>query len=105
MAVSPLPLYQQGIDAHERGPAGVGGAEGAEAAGVGVRAAGPHQDGLQLGVPGLQLAQSLLHVALGLQHLQIVPGGGTGTGLARGPCRAPGGARTSRPLVPLDGVL
>lgn len=44
--MSPLPHYQQWVDAHERWPAWVGGAEGAEAAGVGVGAAGAHQDGL-----------------------------------------------------------
>lgn len=61
--------YQQRVDAHERRPAWVGGAEGAEAAGIGVRAPRAHQDGLQLGVPCLQLAQGLLHVTLSLQHL------------------------------------
>lgn len=47
--------YQEWVDAHECRPAWVGGAEGAEAAGVGVSAAGAHQHSLQLGVPCLQL--------------------------------------------------
>lgn len=72
-APQPLPRYQQRVDTHEGRPAGVSGAEGAEAAGVGVCAARAHQDSLQLGVPRLQFAQGLLHVALSLQHLQIIP--------------------------------
>ena len=104
-AVSAILHYQQWVDAHERGPAWVGGAEGAEAAGVGVSAAGAHQGGLQLGVLCLHLEQSLLHVALSFQHLQIVPEEGRGLRVTNGICKAHLGAQAARPPVPFDSVL
>lgn len=96
--------YQEWVDAHECRPAWVGGAEGAEAAGVGVSAAGAHQHSLQLGVLCLQLTQGLLHVSLSLQHLQIVPEEERRES-GVGPAKSLWDPKSPRPLVPLDGVL
>lgn len=87
--------YQQGVHPHVAGPVGVRDAHGGQGAGIGVGAARPHQNGLQLRALLLQPRQRLADGSLHGAQLDPVPA------QARGPGAACAEAET--PLVPVPG--